>query len=98
VILDGLLEYLPERAAASLLRWAVAQLAPGAVLIATTLVPSADELLVRHLLAWPTVRRARTTLEALARGAGLTDVEVHMEHAGATLIGRAPPTERQAPP
>ncbi len=89
VVLDGLLEYLPERVAAAALRWARGLLAPDGVAICTSLLPSADEALYRFLLSWPTVRRSAAATARLLGAAGFSSIRVHeAAGVGAVAIGR----------
>lgn len=73
VIVDGLLDYLPDRLAAALLAWVREHLAPGGVVLVTGLGPAEDAELFDHVLDWPMVRRTaaevRTLLEGCALGA-----------------------------
>ncbi len=71
IIVPGLLDYLPDRAAARLLRGARALLKPGGVLVLTALAPSPDAPIYHYLLDWPTVRRKARALSALVERAGL---------------------------
>jgi len=71
IVLHGLLEYMPERIAVSLLRSARSLLGPGGLLIATALRPSDDRHLIDHLLSWPTIRRSPEAIENLIQAAGL---------------------------
>jgi extracellular factor (EF) 3-hydroxypalmitic acid methyl ester biosynthesis protein len=87
IVIDGLLEYLPERAASALLRWAAQQLVPGGAVVCTSLVPSSDAFLVRHLLGWPAIRRGRASLASLVEAAGFGNVEVQVDDAGAAVVG-----------
>jgi len=57
VVLDGILDHLPDRLAISLLAWSARHLKPGGTLICTGLAPTPDRLVVDHLLGWPLVRR-----------------------------------------
>jgi extracellular factor (EF) 3-hydroxypalmitic acid methyl ester biosynthesis protein len=88
VVLDGLLEYLPERLAASLFRWARSVLVPGGTLIVTGLVPSPDDPVFRHVLAWPLVRLRTNALARLLQGAGFAEARTY-EVATAGLVGVA---------
>ncbi|MFN7145609.1 MAG: class I SAM-dependent methyltransferase, partial [Myxococcota bacterium] len=85
VVLDGLLEYLPERVASSLLRWARGALAPGGECVATSLLPATDEPVFRHLLSWGLVRRTRAATVRLLEGAGFAEVRAY-EAAGTGLV------------
>ncbi|MDP2316036.1 MAG: cyclic nucleotide-binding domain-containing protein [Pseudomonadota bacterium] len=98
VVLDGLVEYLPERLVASLLRWARGALAPGGTLVVNALLPSADDAVFRHVLSWPLVRLHPNALNRLLQGAGFADTKVY-EVATAGLVGvaRQAPTPPNAP-
>lgn len=85
VILDCLLEYLPEAIAVTCLRTAVAQLPPGGVVIATSMAPASDDLLYRYLLRWPMIRRSKAALAGLMAGAGTHSIRVY-EAGGAGLV------------
>jgi CRP-like cAMP-binding protein len=88
VVIDGMLEYLPERVTIAILRWARQQLRPGGALVATAILPSDDDPLFRHLLDWPMIRRARGVLVNLAESAGFGDVRAYdAGSAGVVLAG-----------
>lgn len=88
VVLDGLLDHLPDRVAAALLRWSRRALAPDGTLVATALAPGADDAVFRWLLEWPMVRRSAAAVAGLLEGAGF--VEVRVWTAGsAGLVARA---------
>lgn len=98
VVLEGLLDYLPERVAASLLRWANGQVHTGGTVITTGVLPSPDDAVFRHLLAWPMVRRTRTELESLLRAAGLGDLTSwEAGSAGVVVRGRGKEPESTFP-
>lgn len=89
LVLDGLVDYVPERVAASLLRWAVDHVAPGGHLLLTSLVESADAPLWRHLIAWPTVRHADASLLGLLVGLGLDEPHAYAAGgAGRVIVAR----------
>jgi len=88
VLLDGLVDHVPERLAASLLAWSREQLAPDGAVVVTALLPSDDEAVFRHLLAWPTVRRTRPALTAILAATGLGEI-VAWEAGRAGLVLRA---------
>ncbi len=70
VVIHGLLEYLPDRLAISLLEAARAALSPGGAVVAVTLAPTRDAVLLDRVLGWPAIRRDRdavTDLFAAAR-------------------------------
>ncbi len=85
LVLDGVFEYLPERVAASLLRWARGMLAPGGTVVVTSLLPSTDDPVLRHVLEWPLVRRTRPATVRLLEGAGFGGVHAY-EAAGTGLV------------
>jgi CRP-like cAMP-binding protein/SAM-dependent methyltransferase len=76
-VVDGLVEYLPEREAVALLRTLLAALAPGGKVVLTAIGPAADDLVYTHLLDWPMVRRKRETLRGLLHAAGVQDVRTY---------------------
>lgn len=71
LVLDGLLEYLPERAAATLLRDAGSRLAEGGRIVVTTVGEAEDDALWRLVFGWPLVRRDAGGLRRLAAATGL---------------------------
>ncbi len=78
VVLHGLLEYLPDRLAISLLRVARDGLAPGGRITATALAPTPDETFVDRLLGWPTLRRTTAGFQRLLAAAGVEgEVTLH---------------------
>ncbi|HND28569.1 MAG TPA: cyclic nucleotide-binding domain-containing protein [Myxococcota bacterium] len=79
VVLDGLLDHLPEQLAGRLLAWATQHLQIGGVLLASSLGPSPDDAIFRHLLDWPLVRRGPPMLTHLLQEAQLRDVQIHEE-------------------
>lgn len=77
IVIDGLLEYLPERGAVGLLRWARQQLSPGGALLLTAVAPGADDGILRHLLRWPMLRRTRPSLGELVGASGFGGVRTY---------------------
>lgn len=71
VVLDALLDYLPDRLAAGLLSWTARHLGPDGAAVITGLAPSPDAALFDHVLGWPMVRRSGKELRALAEACGL---------------------------
>ncbi|MCB9688706.1 MAG: cyclic nucleotide-binding domain-containing protein [Alphaproteobacteria bacterium] len=71
VVLHNLLEYLPERLAASLLEVARGLLSADGFVLVSTLGPSRDRVFLDRLLSWPTIRRTRGGLTSLLEAAGL---------------------------
>ncbi len=98
VVVDGLVDYLPERAAALTLRWAAEQLAPGGVLVVTACLPNPDDAVFRHLLGWPLVRRGRGALQGLLAGVGLSSTRVYEAGTAGVvaMAGGAAPAARSA--
>ena len=78
VVLHGLLEYMPERIAVSMLREARGWLAEDGQLLVASLLPSEDHHLVDRLLGWPTIRRTRQETEDLFLAADLVPQEVEL--------------------
>lgn len=71
IVLHGLLEYLPERMALSLLEVARGLLTEDGIVVLATLGHSRDRVLLDRVLAWPTIRRTGEALDSLLRGAHL---------------------------
>jgi CRP-like cAMP-binding protein len=90
-IVDGLIEYLPERVTFSLIGVLRSVLRPGGTLVLTTLAQTPDRELVDRVLNWPTLRRNRAALQGLLAGGGLTVSAVY-DPGGAALLaaGRTP--------
>ena len=88
-LVDGLLDYLPDRVAASLATSILGQLRPGGWAILSQLGPSPDSFVFDHLLGWTTVRRPPDLLLELFRTAGFEDLKVVWEdEAGVLIAGR----------
>lgn len=86
IVVHGILEYLPERLAVSLLGTIRGLLSRDGRALVATLGPSDDQALLDRLLTWPTIRRRRDSLHNIA-GAGGLRVEVDAElEAPATLL------------
>lgn len=71
VVIDALVDYLPDRLVATLLGWVAQHLDTGGAAILTGLAPSPDALLFDHVLRWPMVRRSARELAGLVEAAGL---------------------------
>ena len=65
VVLDGILDHLPDRLAISLLTWCARQLVPGGTLLCSGLAPAPDALATDHIFGWPLVRRSSAALAGL---------------------------------
>lgn len=91
VIVDGLLEYLPERIASALVGVLRSVLKPNGTIVLSTLSPSADRDVLDHVFNWPTLRRTRSGVQGILVSAGLQVAGV-FEPGGPSLIaaGRAP--------
>jgi CRP-like cAMP-binding protein len=78
VIVDGLVEYLPDRLAFAILRAARAHVRPEGRLVVTWLDQDpSDDTLLAHLLRWPVVRRDASETRRFLEDAGIVDVHVH---------------------
>lgn len=56
IVLDGILDHLPDRLALTLLTWAARHLKPGGTLLCTGVAPLPDAIVIDHVLGWPLVR------------------------------------------
>ena len=75
IVIHGLIEYMPDRIAVSMLRVAKSLLADGGVVFISALGASPDHYLLDHLLSWPTVRRSPEAIENLFDAAGMRLIE-----------------------
>jgi CRP-like cAMP-binding protein/SAM-dependent methyltransferase len=75
IIVHGLLEYLPERIAVSLLTTCRELLTPDGVVVCSAFSFSDDVELLDRLLTWPTIRRSPEALVNILTAAGLELVE-----------------------
>jgi CRP-like cAMP-binding protein/SAM-dependent methyltransferase len=90
IVLHGLLEYMPERIAISLLNVCRTFLAPGGTLAVCALGPSDDHELFDWLLGWSTIRRSTEAMRRIYAAAGLDAAEQREMHPPAMLfVGRA---------
>ena len=71
IILNGLLEYMPDRIAVSMLTVCRQLLTENGIIMVTALSPSLDQMLLDRLLMWPTIRRTREGLRRVFQAAGL---------------------------
>ena len=90
IVIHGLLEYMPERIAVSLLTICAELLHSDGVLVTTALGPSTDREVLDRLLNWPTIRRPLESLRQVVRAAGLTELEVADIPAPGLLIAATP--------
>jgi CRP-like cAMP-binding protein/SAM-dependent methyltransferase len=71
VVIHGMVEYMPDRIALSLLRTAHDLLVENGKVVVSAMSPSDDRHLLDRLLGWPTVRRQPDRLERIIERAGL---------------------------
>lgn len=90
IVIHGLIEYLPERMAVSLLSVARTLLNADGVVVMATLGPSRDRALLDRLLAWPTLRRTEETIDGLVQAARLQVVGRPKIEAPGQLVVVAP--------
>jgi extracellular factor (EF) 3-hydroxypalmitic acid methyl ester biosynthesis protein len=99
IVLHGLLEYLPERIAVSLLTIAKSLLTDEGVVAIATLGPSRDRALLDRLLTWPTLRRTPEALDGLLVAARLQVVgRPELEPPAQLLVCAADDRTLVAPP
>jgi CRP-like cAMP-binding protein/2-polyprenyl-3-methyl-5-hydroxy-6-metoxy-1,4-benzoquinol methylase len=72
VVINGLLDHLPERMVGSLMSWCGSQLREDGVLVMTAMEPTPDARTMEHLLNCPIVRRTSSELLTLVQAAGFT--------------------------
>lgn len=86
ILVGGLLDYLPRRAAVTLLRQAVTMLAPGGVIGATNIgAPNPFRLWLELIADWPLIERDRRAMEDLARACG-AGAELELDATGLTHL------------
>jgi len=91
IIVHGLLEYMPERIAVSLLTACNHLLTPDGVVVCSAFNFSEDMVLLDRLLTWPTIRRSPEALVNILTAAGLEHVEgVELEGPGMLVASRVP--------
>ena len=71
IAIHGMLEYMPDRIAVSMLNVCRELLSPEGIITATALAPSDDQPVMDRVLDWPTIRRSAEHLDRLIQGAGL---------------------------
>lgn len=93
VVTDGLFDYLPDRLAFGLVRAVRALVVPGGRVMFTWMgVAARDDVVLRHLLDWPVIRRERSDVARFLEDAGYVDVQVHAcSPCGGVAIGAVPP-------
>jgi hypothetical protein len=96
ILAHGLLEYLPEPLAMTMVRVLRGHLAPGGAVVATALAPSADASLLDRLLGWPTVRRTAEALHTVFTSGGYRlDALDQPSEAALLAIGRSHAQQEQ---
>lgn len=91
LVVDGLLEYLPDRVVATLLRALLAYAAGGSLVVLNLLMPSDDSFVFDHLLQWRTVRRDPGGVVRLLEAVGYMEASVfYAEGTGAVIVARVP--------
>jgi hypothetical protein len=97
VLLNGLVEYLPDALVVGVLRATAQVLGTEGRLLISTLAPSWDSPILDHLLGWPTVRRSMAQLSDLVGLAGLEVTGVVSTSDPALVVEVGWPTQGLAP-
>jgi hypothetical protein len=71
IVVDGLVDHLPDRLVASLSGWCRQNLRLGGCLVLSGMAPSSDDMFMDHLLQSPMIRRSGKELLELAESVGL---------------------------
>ena len=90
IVLDGILDHLPDRLAITLLEWAARHLGAGGHLLVSGLAPTPDSTAIDHVLGWPLVRRDPASMARLidsVRGLDVTDAPPDSD--GVVITARA---------
>ncbi len=98
IILHGLLEYLPDRIAVSLLTTCASLLNRRGFVLSASLSESPDQHLLDRLLRWPTIRRSPEALGRLHQAARFRPTGVADTTAPAVLLTAQAPAAPVAPP
>ena len=99
VVLNGVVEYLPDRVLASLLRKCRDYLLPKGAVVADLLTPSREAFVFDHLLTWRTVRRPAEELLNFAEGLRYVQPQCAWKQGCAAVISaRLPPDFRRTLP
>jgi len=86
IVADSLVEYLPARVAAEVLRQLRSLLAPRGRLLLTALAPTPDDILWTQLLNWPAITRTVASMEAILAAAGYADITVTRGEGAGMLV------------
>lgn len=76
VVIDDLVEYLPDRVVASLSRVVLDLLQPGSPMLLGFLGPGEDDFIFEHLLRWPMIRREPAPVAEMLESVGFLDVRM----------------------
>lgn len=91
LLVDGLVEYLPDRVLAILARTLRTHAVGGTTVVLNLLGESPDQFVFDHLLGWPTVRRSPDDVAQLLTAVGWTDARVtYADGAGGVVTAREP--------
>ena len=91
ILLDGLIDYLPDGLAMSLIRWCRDKLKPGGRLICNSLAALPDARTLEHILAWPLVRRTAQDLIRLTESVDSLSATLQTnDRAGAVVLCARP--------
>lgn len=91
IVVNGLVDYLPERTLATLLRKLRDHLLPGGAVVMTLLTPSHESFVFDHLLTWRTVRRPASSVVQFCEGLRYVECETAWTgDAGAVVVARLP--------
>ncbi len=91
IVVDDLLEYLPDRVIASLSRVLLDLLQPGSPIIMGFLGPAEDEFVFEHILRWPMIRRDPAPIAEMLESVGFVDVRMGWRDGiGNVVVGTRP--------
>lgn len=89
VIVDRVVDVVPDEVLRSLLAWARLQLDPKGRLLVGHALPADDVALLDHLLRWPSLpRRASAVAALMPRGGGYAVQSAHDDEAAGLLVWR----------
>lgn len=91
LLIDGLVEYLPDRVLAILAKTLRGYAAGGTTVVMNLLAESPDQFVFDHLLGWRTVRRSPELVAQLLSAVGWENARVsYRDGAGAVVVAQAP--------